>query len=218
MAARSDGGVACFEVGAGFGVDPAAQVAQPVGALWAHRQAAAAPAVLLVEHRVRVEFRSDVAREFRDKPGVLLLGVAHQDPLCGVFLVTKGRGKFVDALADRVYVALVNVAVLDGISQLGEFGRQLRAGEGSARPDAGGYRDAVFDVSACDAQPLPQQFGDDGACGQVGVIGSVGRFDELAEKRYISPRLIRCWRSSRSATSTRNAFPTESEQAARSRA
>ena len=92
VAARSDGSAGCFDVRAGFGVDPAAQVAQPVGALRAQRQSAAAPAVLLVEHRVRVEFLGDVAREFCDKPGVLFLGVAHQDPLCGVLLVMEGRG------------------------------------------------------------------------------------------------------------------------------
>ena len=59
----------------------------------------------------------------------------------------------------------------------GSWGPVRRA----ARPDAGRDCDAACDVAPGDAQPLPQQFGDDGASGQVGVVGPVGWFDEFAE-------------------------------------
>ena len=69
----------------------------------------------------------------------------------------------------------------------GQFGRQVGAGEGAARADAGGDAHPAADVGGGDAQPLPQQFGHDGAGGQFGVVGSVGRFGDLAEEPVHQP-------------------------------
>ena len=90
-------------------------------------------------------------------------------------------GSTIERVADRFDVVVADVAVLDGGGQLRQFGRQHGSGEGAAGPDAGGDAHPAADVGGGDAQPLPQQLGHDGAGGQVGVVGPVGRFGELAE-------------------------------------
>ena len=126
----------------------------------------------------------------RDELGVLHFGVAHQDSFGYVLLVLGYRGgQHVECLADRGDVVVVDLAVLDGGGQVGQFGRQLGSGQGAAAAGCGRRCGCGGATSrGGDAQALPQQFGDDGACGQFGIVGAVGRFDAARRRSGTSAR------------------------------
>ena len=188
VAAGADGGVDRLQIGAGLRVEPAGQSAHAVGTLRCQVQPAAAGAVVLVEQAVGVEVIGDPPPDHGDELGVLTSGVAHQDSFGLLALgIRNQRGQYIESVADRSDVVVADLAVLDGGGQVRQLRRQCGSGKGAARADAGGDADPAPHLTGCDAQPLPQQLAHHGACGQVGIVGSVERFDDLAEEPVHQP-------------------------------
>ena len=146
-------------------------------------QPAAAGAVVVVEQAVGVEVIGDAPPDHGDELGVLASGVAHQDSF-GLLALGVGHhgGQHIERMADRSDVVIADVAVLDGGGQVRQFGRQDGSGQTAARPNAGGDAHPAADLTGGDPQPLPQQLAHHGAGGQVGIVGSVERFGDLAEE------------------------------------
>ena len=183
MAAGAHGGVDGFEVGAGFGVDPAGEAAHAVGALWSQVESTAAGAVVLVEEAVGVEVIGDAPADLLDECGVLTLGVADQDSFGYVSFLCSGTAEGSTSRARRPRRCGRRRPGRPRRRRPGVVARAAVRGRSGCGADGCGRRCAIrrCDLAGGDAQPLPQQLAHHGACGQIGIVGSVGGFGDFAE-------------------------------------
>ncbi len=172
---RCDG----LEVGAGLGIQQPGQPRHPVDALRPQVQTAAAGAIDVAELAVGIEIVGDSPAQLGDHGGIEFGRMPYQRALS----VRRGgagdrTGQGIDRGAHRPDVVLADRARSDRRRQRRQLGVQRRAGQRTARSDAGREREAAPEFSGADAQPRPQH----GARHRQrpGLVGRVGDFAEEA--------------------------------------